>query len=175
MHNTDTKLSKTITSEQSRAFILENLHLSNKELSSLTGLSERSIKHYLHASNIIRTQEQKDLIMARNGALQAGSNNPNWKNGASSGNYKYKLQQKYKFPEKVLARNKVYHALKTGALIKQPCMVCGDPKSQAHHSDHSKPLEVKWLCPKHHREVEKEEALKKNCSDSRTDVLTLGL
>jgi ribosomal protein S27AE len=37
-------------------------------------------------------------------------------------------------------------------LIKQPCEVCGNLKAQAHHDDYSKPLQVRWLCQKHHTE-----------------------
>lgn len=45
----------------------------------------------------------------------------------------------------------VTHALKTGALVKQPCEVCSSEKSEAHHEDYSEPFEVNWLCRKHHR------------------------
>ena len=41
-------------------------------------------------------------------------------------------------------------ALKTGKIKKQPCRICGDLKSEKHHSDYSKPLKVKWYCKKHH-------------------------
>lgn len=48
-------------------------------------------------------------------------------------------------------RSKFWYALKCGRINKQPCGVCGD-KGQAHHSDYTKPLDVEWLCDKHHRE-----------------------
>jgi ribosomal protein S27AE len=31
------------------------------------------------------------------------------------------------------------------------CSKCG-AKAQAHHDDYKKPLDVRWLCPKHHGE-----------------------
>lgn len=57
-----------------------------------------------------------------------------------------------KNPEKYRARNKVGNAIRDGKIIKTPCVVCGNPKSEAHHEDYSKPLEVVWLCKKHHTE-----------------------
>ncbi len=42
--------------------------------------------------------------------------------------------------------DKVQKAIKSGRLEKKPCEVCGDEKSQAHHCDYAKPLEVIWLC-----------------------------
>ena len=54
-----------------------------------------------------------------------------------------------RYPEKVRARQKVYHAVKKGLLKRQPCW-CGVVKVEAHHFDYSKPLEVEWRCKKHH-------------------------
>lgn len=39
---------------------------------------------------------------------------------------------------------------KRGKLIQAPCADCGNPESQMHHEDYSKPLEVTWLCRKCH-------------------------
>lgn len=47
----------------------------------------------------------------------------------------------------------VARAIRTGKLARQPCDVCGRKDSHAHHDDYSKPLDVRWLCPPHHREV----------------------
>ena len=62
------------------------------------------------------------------------------------------LRRRKREPLKYRARTAVGNALRDGHLIKKPCEVCGDPKSQAHHEDYSKPLEVSWLCFRHHRE-----------------------
>jgi hypothetical protein len=58
-----------------------------------------------------------------------------------------------RFPEKMVARQIVHYAVKSGALVPKPCEVCGNEKVQAHHEDYSKPLEVVWLCKKHHDAV----------------------
>jgi len=53
-------------------------------------------------------------------------------------------------PEKIKARNAVNHAIEYGKLVREPCF-CGNKKSEAHHEDYSKPLDVVWLCRKHHK------------------------
>ena len=44
----------------------------------------------------------------------------------------------------------VASAIKKGILVRQPCQECGLPNGDAHHKDYSKPLEVEWLCERHH-------------------------
>jgi hypothetical protein len=50
------------------------------------------------------------------------------------------------------ARWLVRRAINSGRLNRKPCEVCGETKSHAHHDDYSRPLDVRWLCPTHHRE-----------------------
>lgn len=59
-------------------------------------------------------------------------------------------------PERFKARTAVSNALRSGRLKRGPCKVegCKARKVQAHHADYKKPLEVEWLCFKHHRELE---------------------
>lgn len=58
-----------------------------------------------------------------------------------------------KSPEKQKARMLLFRAVRNGSIFKGKCEVCGNEKSEAHHADYSKPLDVKWLCKKHHTEV----------------------
>ncbi len=51
----------------------------------------------------------------------------------------------------VAASHAVTRAIQKGLMLRQPCSECGDAKSHGHHEDYSKPLEVIWLCQKHHR------------------------
>ncbi len=55
-------------------------------------------------------------------------------------------------PDKYACHIAVQIAVAKGNLAGQPCEVCGDTKVHAHHDDYSKPLEVRWLCSKHHME-----------------------
>lgn len=61
---------------------------------------------------------------------------------------KYKKQNSLK----VLARNLVSRAIRAGRITRLPCEICGGA-SEAHHDDYFKPLEVRWLCKKHHNEL----------------------
>jgi hypothetical protein len=82
-----------------------------------------------------------------------GDRNGRWKNGISTDNYHYRLIQIDRYPEHASARYAVRKAIKNGKITRMPCEVCGGLKVDAHHDDYSKPLEVRWLCKKHHREV----------------------
>ena len=55
-------------------------------------------------------------------------------------------------PEKYACHVAVGAALARGDLIKGPCEVCGRTQGRidAHHDDYAKPLEVRWLCRRHH-------------------------
>ena len=61
-----------------------------------------------------------------------------------------------KYPEKWKARSLAKYAVKIGALKKEVCKKCGDDNVHAHHDDYKKPLQVIWLCPKHHAERHRE-------------------
>lgn len=58
-------------------------------------------------------------------------------------------------PEKILARQRISDAIKSGRSIKCPCGICGELKSEGHHRDYELPLDVVWLCRKHHTEIHK--------------------
>jgi len=55
-------------------------------------------------------------------------------------------------------RNKYQHAMRVrlrqaivnGEIERKPCEICGDPDTDAHHDDYSKPFDVRWLCRPHH-------------------------
>lgn len=49
-------------------------------------------------------------------------------------------------PEKRRAYNRVQDAMRAGKLKREPCGRCGGGKTEAHHHDYSKPLDVTWLC-----------------------------
>ena len=51
------------------------------------------------------------------------------------------------------ARQAVSNALRDGKLSRGACAVCGASQTEAHHMDYGRPLDVTWLCRKHHLEA----------------------
>ena len=134
-------------------------NISTKDLATTLNRTETAIKTMAWRMGIKLSVDEKHRRFAEcanNTRLlfnnMNGKDNPNWKGGRSKNNYYYKLRQIEKFPEKVKARNILYSALRSGKIQRQPCEVCGDQNGHAHHEDYSKPLDVIWLCPKHHKE-----------------------
>lgn len=60
-------------------------------------------------------------------------------------------------PEVVMAARAVQKALKNGSLIRpESCSLCGKVcKPDAHHDDHTRPLDVIWCCRKCHAALTK--------------------
>jgi hypothetical protein len=58
----------------------------------------------------------------------------------------------YANPLRRNAWNIVKDALRKGIIKHKPCIICGAKNSLAHHSDYSRPLDIKWLCQIHHSE-----------------------
>jgi hypothetical protein len=65
----------------------------------------------------------------------------------------YQKNYRLKYPEKILARLLLKQAVDDGKIEKKNCQECGSDKTRGHHPDYSKPLEVIWLCQKHHQRL----------------------
>ena len=61
---------------------------------------------------------------------------------------------KKKYPERIKAKDKVNTEKRAGRMKPGVCW-CGNTKTEAHHPDYNQPLEVIWLCKKHHKELHK--------------------
>lgn len=109
------------------------------------------LEYYL---NYYKDYTREDLVMelARQREAHSKRNN-DYKRRNMDKVLAYQKKWKEKNPEKYLAKTLVGRAVRGGKLPKQPCQECGDVKSIAHHTDYAKPLEVIWLCRKHHREI----------------------
>jgi len=58
-----------------------------------------------------------------------------------------------------VAHSAVARAIRKGDLIRMSCVRCGAEKTEAHHEDYDKPLDVVWLCTpchkKRHQEIKR--------------------
>lgn len=61
---------------------------------------------------------------------------------------RYRIEQKIKYQAHYLVSN----AIRDKRLFRKPCEICGEKYVHGHHDDYNKPLEVRWLCPVHHRQ-----------------------
>ena len=77
----------------------------------------------------------------------------NWYHRNAESERKRSAEKRKKEPVKYRARSLLNNAVALRKVYRKPCEVCGEIKSEGHHEDYSKPLEVKWLCPSHHRLV----------------------
>lgn len=65
--------------------------------------------------------------------------------------YRYNNDEEYR--KKIIARTRVKNAIRDGIINKEKCSVCGCEKSEAHHINYDEPLNIIWLCRKHHLEA----------------------
>ena len=63
----------------------------------------------------------------------------------------YIKQYRKRYANKYKAHTAVNNAIRDGRLIKKSCEICGC-KAVAHHEDYLKPLDVRWLCQRHHKD-----------------------
>jgi len=89
------------------------------------------------------------------------NNDPSRKQYCKDGRKRYPLsaQKRHRryianHPEKRAAHIAVGNALRDGKIArKEHCEVCGSSKTEAHHHDYARQLDVWWLCNHCHREL----------------------
>jgi hypothetical protein len=96
---------------------------------------------------------QPHRIAKRKEIAEKWKNNPELRKITNKRGAEWRQANKIKRAAHVLTGN----AMATGKLIKQPCEICEKKRVEAHHDDYTKPLDVRWLCKKHHAEHHKNE------------------
>ena len=162
-----------MTNKQNEHFQAQHLHSSGISAACWSGvepifrnettMTPEQRKEY----DRIRYQNNKETIKRRSrqwskdNPKKVSANYEKWakNNPKKIAEFAKKSQERQikKFPEKVRARNLVNTHIKRGKLKMQPCEICANPKSEAHHEDYSKPLDVTWLCKKHHDKIHQTE------------------
>ena len=102
-----------------------------------------------------RIAEQKALWYQANKEKQDVRNRA-WARDNSGRICEYSRKWRENNPERKKAHNAVGKALASGKLVSLPCSECGETKTVAHHYAYDMPLDVIWLCRKHHTQLHKE-------------------
>ncbi|PKP53754.1 MAG: hypothetical protein CVT92_02150 [Bacteroidetes bacterium HGW-Bacteroidetes-1] len=138
-------------------FIKENyLKMNSVVISQHLKRSPHAVKMKMKRLGLILPKDivfsfmSQSAINRNNNIESKGEQNPNWRGGISKNNYHYKKLQIERYPEKINARRIVALEIRAGRLARGCCEVCGKSSAHAHHDDYNKPLEIKWLCQKHH-------------------------
>lgn len=121
----------------------------HKRAASVDGLAARC-KKCQQAYDVARRDDPKRKA-------QREANRPKYAHKQTEYNRKWRSNH----PEKYKAHIILNNAVRDGLVTKGGCYVCQSTVDiEAHHNDYSKPLEVIWLCPKHHghtRRIDEEE------------------
>lgn len=102
----------------------------------------------------MKATEKQKLLMRERAKNKYYSLTPKEKKELRARVQKSVRKWREKNPEKARAHRVVFIELRAGRMKKGTCF-CGDTKTEAHHTDYSKPLEVIWYCRKHHREADR--------------------
>ena len=120
-----------------------------KSISGFAVRNDRSAGYYGHCKACDRVKSRgkyhKNIVKARTRAKKYYLKNPE---KFAEKSKKLVTEKNFKYVARYLLRS----AVESGKVNKLPCEVCGDKISQAHHHDYKKPLEVMWVCRKHHGE-----------------------
>jgi hypothetical protein len=127
------KLKKLNPEDVLQAIELYQSGLSLADVGAFFGVTRQSMHDLLKRRIKLRPRERR------------GKDNHFYRGGPSSD------PRVHDITEKAIAR---------GVLVPKPCEVCGANGTmsdgrrevQAHHDDYNKPLEVRWLCQRHHHE-----------------------
>ena len=93
----------------------------------------------------VEKNHDKQLLMVRE-----------WKKENIDKVREYISTYKKRHPKRNSAHSMVAWALKEGKITQKPCKECGELMVEAHHEDYNKPLDVIWLCEKHHKELHRQ-------------------
>jgi hypothetical protein len=108
--------------------------MSDGHLNKCKDCTKRDVRMHRRRSEAVRTYDRKRAKLPHRQAL-ARESLKRWRAGN---------------PEAYKAQCKLNNAVRDGKIARLPCEVCGETKVHGHHRDYSKPLEVLWLCARHH-------------------------
>jgi predicted DNA-binding protein YlxM (UPF0122 family) len=135
-----------------QATSLYNAGCSMTEIASFFGVTRQAVYGALERNGIYNRFRRTGMIVQNYEELKKA-----WRKHAQE-EEKARNEKWRVFQMKTRVRSATLKAIAEGKLLPQPCEVCGcairlpngNRGVQAHHDNYTKPLEVRWLCPKHH-------------------------
>lgn len=108
---------------------------------------------YREANRAKARQKTRESVKGREGELRAYqrhryATDPAYREKRlAASRARYQIEK-----HKHLAHRAVAAALRSGALVSEPCLFCGDPQVEGHHHSYAEAdrLNVTWLCKTHH-------------------------
>lgn len=136
------------------AHIQKDEYYSANQIATLTNVTNQSIrywakKRWLYPYMVDGYKQPRflgeDVIHVINKRLALSS-----PERARERNTKATRAHRKRYPLRELARKATLLAIKKGILIPGLCEVCGEQKTESHHDDYWKILDVRWFCQQHH-------------------------
>ena len=95
---------------------------------------------------------EKEEAPAIGGAMAGANENSNFGDKTDTKS-KYQKQQRWRErnPLKVWVHFCLKSAIRRGLIEQKPCEVCGEQNTDRHHENYALPMQVRWLCHKHHK------------------------
>lgn len=140
--------------EENRERLLESgreYYINNKEKAKQYN---KDNKERITASRHKYYCKNKEKIVARAKAYKENN-----KEHVKLVNVRYKKRYKENNREKIIAQTAVSNAIRDGRLVRGNCVMCelngivNFTKIEGHHEDYNKPLDVVWVCRKHHQHI----------------------
>ena len=139
----------------------KDIGLFGKRAASKDGLSAKCKKCQSdydkeRASNENRVKARAEYEKTPSGVKARNKARKRWAANNQGKIYEITKSYRERNPNKYKAHGKVAYAIKTGDLTAKPCEVCGEKKTEGHHDDYSRALDVRWLCHACHSQWHKE-------------------
>ena len=135
------------------AIVLFHSGLNCSEIAKQLKVSKQAVYQRLSEVGIYQITRRKPLLPLSNADIERFK-----QEGEKIYEERLKMGEVKRRSDSIVAR-----ALAKGELRPQPCEVCGKTpqivngrqRIEGHHDDYTKPLDVRWLCMKHHHEWHK--------------------
>lgn len=105
-------------------------------------------------SRLTYTQLKNDPIRYEQELDRQRAKSQRWRDRGNKNPSRPSKPFRTRYPEKYAAHSQVNYAKRSGIVLPEPCLHCGDPNTEAHHEDYSKPLDVWWLCRTCHNKAD---------------------